>query len=489
MALHTPVPRAEVGNTTQELSSRVGKAKQLVVDTDKNTVVIMDGVTRGGHPLAKESVTLQSISAALKINGGETGTLEKNISLGIDDAAMAGELIDPQDAVLGQNAAGKITTKLSLTYDLNTAKLSLNDKSGNELSAVIVPAYPTSPTYYARPALFTPNKTTITIPARTQVVIDGVFYQSEQDVSLSTASVKGNGQDVYVYACKPSAGGTIPEFVLSRNSTAPAGHTANTSRKIGGFHCLCAAVGTIAGHKLSGFAAGDIIPNSVWDLLHRPVSDPEGMVWVKPCNKWMDIYFASWNGSKLVSQFGSVIADGVSAKPFHGELFEELFRITANKQLLSRADFMVGAYNSPVHAAIAGYSDPNTTGGHSATSGRRIISDYGLEDCTGVMWQFVSDLVEGGSYGVVAQSGENGYRDYLLNYTWNDYAVYDAAIDGVSDLGASSAWIRRIIVGGDWLSDEDRMGSRCLICANYSAFTTMTICGRGVSMPLVVGMV
>ena len=39
------------GNTAQH-STFTGAAAEITVDTDKNTVVVHDGVTPGGHPLA-----------------------------------------------------------------------------------------------------------------------------------------------------------------------------------------------------------------------------------------------------------------------------------------------------------------------------------------------------------------------------------------------------------------------------------------------------
>ena len=91
--------------------------------------------------------------------------------------------------------------------------------------------------------------------------------------SYATAANRA-GKDVYIYVCEQD--GDIPKILLSANSTVPAGYTAATSRKIGGFHCLCLSVGTISGHQLSGYNTGDILPLSVWDLkqqLPHPVAE------------------------------------------------------------------------------------------------------------------------------------------------------------------------------------------------------------------------
>lgn len=81
MALNTRIPVQQVGNTTEELSTKVGVAKQLVIDTVKNTAVIMDGSTAGGHPLAKEAVKIKSGSPNLKINGGTESNLGGDLTI------------------------------------------------------------------------------------------------------------------------------------------------------------------------------------------------------------------------------------------------------------------------------------------------------------------------------------------------------------------------------------------------------------------------
>ena len=43
------------GDTTAAHETFTGLARELTVDTDKNTVVVHDGVTAGGHPLATEA--------------------------------------------------------------------------------------------------------------------------------------------------------------------------------------------------------------------------------------------------------------------------------------------------------------------------------------------------------------------------------------------------------------------------------------------------
>ena len=55
------------GGTTSQHSTFTGAAKEVTVDTDKNTIVVHDGSTAGGIPLAKASDTF---------NGSYTGDVD-----------------------------------------------------------------------------------------------------------------------------------------------------------------------------------------------------------------------------------------------------------------------------------------------------------------------------------------------------------------------------------------------------------------------------
>jgi len=43
------------GGTTAQHENFTGANREVTIDTDKNTAVVHDGLTTGGHPLAKES--------------------------------------------------------------------------------------------------------------------------------------------------------------------------------------------------------------------------------------------------------------------------------------------------------------------------------------------------------------------------------------------------------------------------------------------------
>ena len=360
-------------------------------------------------------------------------------------------------------------------------------------------AVASAPNYYRRNALPTPNKTTITIHP-TWVNINGAGHISTSDVALdlnaaaswdsSTYATAANraGKDFYIYAISGSDG--VPSFKLSANSTVPSGYTAATSRKIGGFHCLCVAVGTISGHTLSGYAVGNILPLSVWDLRHRPVSDPEGMVWIAGIGKWVDIYLNSWNGSKLVSAYGATIADGASSKKFNGSMFAEYIGLVG-KKLISYDEFNVLAKGSNEMTNIKNSADPGTAGGHVDTNNRRMISNYGCEDCCGVLWQWGSDLFESWVNGTAYYTwrdnnssttySDGNMRYYLDGYTWRKESVYNPSFDS-AQYGSAAGLLRRVLLGGAW-SNGAYCGSRCAACDHFSADGYSAYGCRGASEP------
>lgn len=320
---------------------------------------------------------------------------------------------------------------------------------------------------YSREKLFTPNKTSITVHAGTQVVINEQLYTVDNDTTLqlSTAGQPSAlaGKDVYIYACQPiDVSSTQPVLVLSLNSTVPTGYSADNSRKIGGFHCLCLDVGTIDGHTLSGYVTGDILPASVWDLIHRPKCKQGGMIYLDLTDTWHTIYGLSWDGTNLVSVYQGIWADGTSSKKWHGEAtLEQLER--QNMRLDWRHEFQMYAKGSNEQTNIQGNPDPNTTGGHKDTAGRRMISNYGAEDCCGVLWQWTMDL------GFAGGSG------------WND-SVYNSSVDDRS-YGRSYGTLYRLRVGGYW-GDGSGCGSRSVACSASSADVNASLGARGASEPM-----
>lgn len=362
-------------------------------------------------------------------------------------------------------AFGVITNASSLDISVLEQQIQqITDYSNYEVSCI-----KNNPVYYNRDQLFYSNKTNITIPKNLKINIDGECYIStiNKVLQLSTVDTPQNlaGKDVYIYACKPQdISSTEPIFILSLNSTVPTGYTASSSRKIGGFHCLCADVGTIDGHTLSGYVTGDILPASIWDLLHRPKGDSEGLAYDEVSECWLSIYQLSWDGTKLVSVYNGVIADGTSTKKWHGEAFIEQL-MNQKMRLPWRHEFQMAAKGSNEGTGIKNAVDPNTTGGHVDSNNRRMISNIGLEDCCGCSWQWAMDLgFAGGS-------------------EWND-SVYNSSVDS-QRYGQSYGTLYRLRLGALWDSGS-ACGSRSVDCGDSSPFVGSIYSARGASEPRVV---
>lgn len=360
-------------------------------------------------------------------------------------------------------AFGVITNASSLDISVLEQQIQqLTNYSNYEVACI-----KNNPNYYNRDELFTTNKTTVTIPKDLKININGNCYIStiNKSLQLSTVDTPANlaGKDVYIYACEPTSG-TEPIFVLSLNSTVPTGYTANNSRKIGGFHCLCKDVGVIEGHTLSGYVTGDILPATRWDLLHRPKGDSEGLAYDEVSECWLSIYQLSWDGTKLVSVYNGVIADGASTKKWHGEAFIEQL-MNQKMRLPWRHEFQMAAKGSNEGTSIKNAADPNTTGGHVDSNNRRMISNIGLEDCCGCSWQWAMDLgFAGGS-------------------EWND-SVYNSNVDS-QRYGQSYGTLYRLLLGARWYSGSC-CGSRSVDCSAGSSTVASHCSARGASEPRVV---
>lgn len=251
------------------------------------------------------------------------------------------------------------------------------------------------PTYYRRERLPSILSNTTTDGRRTVSISKTSLVTGGSDITIQPINIDLNiaaswdsaaqnmavganraGSNIYVYA-------TADKLIVSPNSTVPTGYTAANSRKIIGFHCLCLSVGTISGHPLTDFVTGDILPASIWDLNWRPVCSPEGMVYSAAADVWVDIYLQSGTELTTASVYGATITDSRDYWSHGDDL------AAVGKRMLFDMEFSQIAYGSPEGTSIMGSADPITTGGHVNTASRRIISNIGCEDCTGVMHQWI----------------------------------------------------------------------------------------------------
>ncbi len=322
---------------------------------------------------------------------------EQELSLIKGESYLDTSLFDQDNSLLKADTAG---APVSLAMGENTLAANMGDGIvATEVRKLL--AY--APANYERDALWSCSSAdnhTLLSPSKMTVNIGDIgFYLPEQQaIDLSdanswddttttdyTAATERKGKDFYIYACDDS--GTLA-LLLSANSTYPDGYGDTTSRKIGGFHCLCADVGTISGHTLSGYMAGDILPASVWDLKHRPVCDPAGMVFSETAKLWVDIYLASGTGSSTASVYGGTASVSRNWMDFVDDMG------AVGKRLLTNYEFQLIAAGSNEETNIAGSAlptDGNGVGGHVDTNGRAMISYCGCWECCGYLWQWIQE--------------------------------------------------------------------------------------------------
>jgi hypothetical protein len=309
------------------------------------------------------------------------------------------------------------------------------------------------------------------------------------------------GKDFFIYACE--TGGNTLKVVVSLNNTAPTGYTTTTSRCIGGFHCLCLSVGTIAGHTLTGFLTGDILPNSVWDYNHRPISSPSGMVYSPMTNLWVDIYLTSGTGTSTASVMSGVISDNRDWMSFVDD------GGAVSKRLLWDTEFQLIATGSNEETNITGSAEPVTTGGHVDTAGRRMIANNGCEDCCGVTWQWLLDQsyrYDGGSHSHTVPINYLAAPSGSAVYKANGQAYFNAVTGSAgnetvttSSVDPSPAWAFynlagakgsayiqgtygdiKLLAGAYWYNST-ASGSRSRYARYYRWYTDTDIGGRLVS--------
>jgi len=286
--------------------------------------------------------------------------------------------------------------------------------------------------------------------------------------------------DLYLYAVAGTSG---LAFCVSANSTAPSGTfsgvtcTENNTRKLGGFHCLCLSVGAITGHELINYATGDILPRSVWDAhKHRPESNPEGMVYANN-GLWVDIYLATTVNDQLVSaydtypQSGGYDATNYPNSPipyYHWYNFVDRFA-EVNKRLPVQSEFMSFALGSNEETNVTGSTfATKTTGGNSDTNSRRMISNFGVEDCAGAFWQWIN---------------ETGHTGAGASNAVQDTAGTANTLDNQLGIGRGQGYQVPVrgIVGGNWGSGSE-CGSRGVVWNDLPLVRGANRGARGVSV-------
>ena len=166
MARKTPDAIQQYRGTTAQHAAYTGKIGELTVDTDKKVVVVHDGVTAGGVPMAREDRKIKG-DTHLKVNSGAEGTLASDLTLTVNMDSLATDLVStdannglsvgndnklfakspdasliirPSDKIL-HDADGKVAADLSMTYHPYSGELKIIGHDGvTEVATVTVPS-------------------------------------------------------------------------------------------------------------------------------------------------------------------------------------------------------------------------------------------------------------------------------------------------------------------------------------------------------------
>ncbi|BFM50571.1 phage tail protein [Marinomonas sp. THO17] len=282
--------------------------------------------------------------------------------------------------------------------------------------------------------------------ADVDVALSGHFYRYPEGLEILLPDSLSLGTDYAIYA-------TPDGLLVSANFTMPEGYTAETSRRVGGFH----------------YQDGFINEYSLYDLNYRPnVRDPRGMV-RSPQGIWSDIYLLNTTPDLLgTSAYGAQIADGDSAPKvpvvWGGDgtaQYDDFSRYTAARVLAAFGKRLPFGheFEQLAFGSTTGYkrgTDPVTTEFNAAAR-----SMIGCEGVSGVIWQWGAEMWDRGN-------GSSGYEWYAGD-TNGEGQIYSGA--GSSGVGAS-------LFGGGW--DFQESGPRCSAWSNTPWHSVSHIAARGV---------
>lgn len=263
------------------------------------------------------------------------------------------------------------------------------------------------------------------------------------------------GDDVYIYAVQHNDGRA--RLVASKNATMPGGYTADSSRKIGGFHY--GRVRPVAQRYNAAFVPPvQIVPNSVWDLRHRPTCDPTGMVEVVPGKLWVDIYLNSegsgtWPENIPVSRYGVMpIRDDIYARvDFH------LLVRNAGKRLPSVEEFLTYSEGAPQGNDgdnDTAWSATTNTGPTVAGGVAKAVSMFNVVDAAGNLWEWLD-----GHYDL-GLDDRSGWSKEFVDVGRDAAFAHGSLNSYIYGAGDTSSW--RCFAGGGQFDLGAHVGARCL---------------------------
>ena len=189
------------GGTTSEHSTFTGVAREVTVDTTKKTVVVHDGSTAGGIPLAKESAATSAVAiTGGTINGTTIGatTASTGKFTSVTNTGLT------SGRVMYATTGGLVTDSASLTFDGTTVTAT---KFAGALNGTVGA---TTASTGAFTTLSTSSTTTFSgLTASTALALDA---------SKNVVSVTNTGTGNNVLSASPTLTGTIAGASLSLSS-------------------------------------------------------------------------------------------------------------------------------------------------------------------------------------------------------------------------------------------------------------------------------
>ena len=160
---------------------------------------------------------------------------------------------------------------------------------------------------------------------------------------------------------------------------------------------------------------------------------------------------------------------------------------------------MVITRGTPQKTNISGSADPNTTGGHVDTNGVRIVSNSGIEDLCGVMWQWTRNIMgienansnaerTTGFLDATAQTTSAEGNHWRIGLQWQEdgRGTANINIDGSTNVrGLAFGGLVRAYVGCSWV-DGLHSGGRSVFWYGLPSCRDSFVSARCGSMPRVV---
>ncbi|MBI3584182.1 MAG: SUMF1/EgtB/PvdO family nonheme iron enzyme [Nitrospinae bacterium] len=293
------------------------------------------------------------------------------------------------------------------------------------------------------------------------------LFATDTEVTTLDTGVLTLGINYYIYLCDNGTDNGL--LLISANSTAPSGYTTTNSRRIGGFHY---------GRKRNSITVADVtsgvvVPNSVWDLCHKPRCSPEGMVYLGN-GVWVDIYlssvdeaitFAAGSGSPILTGTAKSIYNAIpltGTEGLSGYNFIEMAR-RSGKRLPTHAEWLQIAHGSPQGNNgdnVNAWSATTNTGRQNTGYVANAISLLNVVDCVGNVWEWIDCFI-------IRPDGTVG---------WNYYDVMPGMNAGQLYM-YSNIELVMLLAGGDWSSGVIA-GSRCVNLYYYPWNVNTTIGAR-----------